>query len=121
MQPPEGVKTRSFDFGTGPVTCLRVPWGDLATAFYSTGISNIEVYLAVSGGQRLFARLARWLAPVLAARPVQAFLKSRVQAGKAGPSTQERRREHGRGGLERRMAGSRGGRRPPGPAVLRQR
>ncbi len=38
-------KAREFDFGTGsPHKAICVPWGDLCTAFHSTGIPNIEVY-----------------------------------------------------------------------------
>jgi short subunit dehydrogenase-like uncharacterized protein len=39
-----GTLGRKFDFGAGPVACVAVTWGDLATAHYSTGIGNIETY-----------------------------------------------------------------------------
>jgi short subunit dehydrogenase-like uncharacterized protein len=42
---PSSRQTREFDFGTGsPHKAISVPWGDLCTAFHSTGIPNIEVY-----------------------------------------------------------------------------
>ena len=35
---------RRIDFGQGLQPSLPVPWGDISTAFYSTGIGNIVVY-----------------------------------------------------------------------------
>src|SRR5918911_4546585 len=49
---PAAWKTREIDFGTGPLTATTIPWGDVATAYYSTGIPNIEVYAAIPAGLR---------------------------------------------------------------------
>ena len=53
-QADAGARRRSsraqFDFGQGPVECTSLPWGDVATAYYSTGIPNIETYMAMSAG-----------------------------------------------------------------------
>ena len=45
---PAAYKSRKFDFGNGPVGCVTIPWGDVATAYHSTGIPNIETYMAVA-------------------------------------------------------------------------
>lgn len=37
----------SFDFGEGPVDCARLSFGDLITAWKSTGIPNIEMFVHV--------------------------------------------------------------------------
>src|SRR5438105_2833455 len=34
---PAAWKTRAIDFGKGPIKAITIPWGDVATAFYSTG------------------------------------------------------------------------------------
>src|SRR5262245_60401783 len=52
---PAAWKTRVIDFGTGPVKAITIPWGDLSTAFHSTAIPNIEVYMAAPLGMRLAA------------------------------------------------------------------
>ncbi|REJ76779.1 MAG: saccharopine dehydrogenase [Acidobacteria bacterium] len=80
--------TRRVDFGDGERDCVAIPWGDLATAYRSTGIGDITVYAAMSGRQRFGLRLASWFGWLLGSRPVQAFLKSRVDPG--GPSEQQR-------------------------------
>src|SRR6185436_12676748 len=39
---PAAWKTGEIDFGEVTKTGVTIPWGDVATAFYSTGIPNIE-------------------------------------------------------------------------------
>lgn len=38
-----------FDFGEGDVTCAPLSFGDLVTAWHSTGIPNIAMYVNVTG------------------------------------------------------------------------
>lgn len=89
---PAAWKTRAIDFGRGPRPAITIPWGDVSTAFHSTGIPNIEVYMAAPLALRAGLKLARPFAPLLGARPVQAFLKRRIRAGPAGPSPEARAR-----------------------------
>jgi len=44
---PLGWKRRRISFRSKRLWAMTVPWGDVATAWYSTGIPNIEVYLAM--------------------------------------------------------------------------
>ncbi len=89
---PSAWKTRAIDFGNGPVTSVTIPWGDVATAWHSTGIPDIEVYMAAPLGMRLAMRAARFLGPILGSGPVQRFLGKRIDAGPAGPTAEERAR-----------------------------
>lgn len=89
---PAAWKTRLIDFGEGPEIAMTIPWGDVVTAFYSTGIPNIEVYMAVSRATRVAARLSRNLRWLLGSRFVQRWLVKRVAAGPAGPSDDERKK-----------------------------
>ena len=41
---------RTIDFGAGPVPCAPVPWGDLVTAWRTTGIPNIDVVFPLRAG-----------------------------------------------------------------------
>ena len=41
---PLAFKEREIDYGFGPRNAITIPWGDVYTAFHSTGIPNIEVY-----------------------------------------------------------------------------
>jgi short subunit dehydrogenase-like uncharacterized protein len=89
---PAAWKTRVINFGDGPVRAITIPWGDVATAFYSTGIPNIEVYLAAPWTVRAGARLSRWVGWLLRSKLVQARLRRRILAGSPGPTEVERQR-----------------------------
>ena len=87
---PSGWRTRLVDFGDGPTHAITVPWGDVATAYYTTNIPNIEVYIAVPMAIRVGLRLTRWAGPLLATSPVQRLLKRRVARGARGPTAEAR-------------------------------
>jgi len=93
---PAAWKTRVIDFGAGPVPAITIPWGDVATAYHTTGIPNVEVYLAAPRAMRVFLKMARPIAPLLGTRPVQSFLKRRIQSGPPGPSAAHRARARSR-------------------------
>jgi len=38
------IKDETFDFGEGPARAIAVSWGDVSTAYYTTGIPNVDVY-----------------------------------------------------------------------------
>jgi short subunit dehydrogenase-like uncharacterized protein len=89
---PAAWRTRTIDFGRGPVVAMTIPWGDVATAWHSTGIPDIEVYLGAPAAQRFLARLSRYLGWALGSRPVQRWLKRRIRARPPGPTDEQRAR-----------------------------
>jgi short subunit dehydrogenase-like uncharacterized protein len=89
---PPAWKTRTIDFGHGPRSAMTIPWGDVVTAYYSTGIPDIEVYAAARPRPLLAIRLARPLVGLSALGPIQGFLKRRIRAGAPGPSAEARAR-----------------------------
>ena len=109
-QVPAAWKTRTLDFGEGGTSqAVTIPWGDVATAFHTTGIPNIEVYAAMPGSQRTTLRWMRYLAPLVGSPPVQWFIKGRIRARKPGPSA--RRRERSRSYLWGEVSNEAGDRR----------
>jgi short subunit dehydrogenase-like uncharacterized protein len=89
---PTAWKTREIDFGRGAVEATTIPWGDVAAAFYSTGIPNIEVYAAIPGKVRRMMKLTRSFGWLLGTASVQRFLKKRIKAQPPGPNDEERAR-----------------------------
>ena len=87
---PLGSYERHFDFGAGPARALAVPWGDVVTAFYSTGIPQIEVYFVLSGAAATLLKASRFAAPFLRLPQVQRFLKRRVDRMPEGPDEKAR-------------------------------
>jgi short subunit dehydrogenase-like uncharacterized protein len=90
---PQAWRTRRIDFGDGrPRDATTIPWGDVSTAFHSTGIPNIEVYVSMRPALRRAAIASRWLGPVLRSGIVRRIFAARVQRGAPGPSEAERAR-----------------------------
>jgi short subunit dehydrogenase-like uncharacterized protein len=89
---PTAWKTRVIDLGRGPVTAVTIPWGDVSTAFYSTGIPNIEVYAAVPATMRWMMVASRAFGWLLGSKAAQSFLKRRIKAQPPGPNDEERAR-----------------------------
>lgn len=85
-----GSRVREIDFGRGAVHCAAIPWGDVSTAYTTTGIPNIEVYVPMPRSAALGGRVLGAFPALAGAGPVQRFLKSRVDARPAGPSDKER-------------------------------
>jgi len=85
--PPE---RRRFDFGKGPRDSIAIGWGDVATAYHSTGIAEIGVYFEAMPQLEQMANMngaMRWL---LSRKPVQALVKRSVNFMPEGPSDAER-------------------------------
>jgi short subunit dehydrogenase-like uncharacterized protein len=93
ITPIESGRRRSFDFGRGPKEALAIGWGDVSTAYYSTGIPNIETYMVLPGNMKTLMKFSRRLGPLLNSRPVQALLHKAVATLlPPGPSAEQRRR-----------------------------
>lgn len=87
---PPGHRERRIDFGNGARSAVTFPWGDVSTAYRSTGIPNVEVYVPVPTAARRALRAARYLRPVLGAEPVQDVLQALVRRFVDGPDAAER-------------------------------
>jgi short subunit dehydrogenase-like uncharacterized protein len=86
-----GANTREIDFGFGPAKAVAISWGDVATAYYSTGIPNVEVFAVAPRRMRQVMLLTRHLGWLLRSRPVKNLLLRKIRAGPAGPSESELR------------------------------
>ena len=75
--PEWGTKTRPIDFGNGPIPTTQMTWGDVFTAFYSTGIPNIEGYLVLPDASRRQVAAMNFLGPLLKLASVRNILKRR--------------------------------------------
>ena len=88
-RPDAAGKTISVDFGNGPVEAQLVPWGDVFTAYYSTGIPNIEDYFAARASLRRQMAFGRAIAPLTKFAPIRNLL---LMAVRPGPSAELRAR-----------------------------
>lgn len=82
---PLGRLEHSFELGAGPMRGIAMPLADLASAFHSTEIPNIETYVVMSGRLPRLLRAAGLVLPILRMRSVQDFLSARIDALPEGP------------------------------------
>lgn len=77
----------TVDFGDGPVTTVTNPWrADLLTAGHSTGIPDIDTYIALPAPVAGLMRLAQRAPTVFDSRPWHSATKSLVRRLPAGPT-----------------------------------
>ncbi len=84
------VPTREIDFGKGPRKSVAVGWGDVSTAYYTTGIPNITVFFEANPQMESLVNMSgsmRWLASL---EPSQAFLKWLIDLRPEGPTDEAR-------------------------------
>jgi short subunit dehydrogenase-like uncharacterized protein len=89
---PTAWKTRHIDFGNGrgPISTITVPWCDVSTAYYTTGIPNIEVYMAFKPWSRRFIKISRYFHWLLGSAPIQSYFKSQVRLMPRGATAEQR-------------------------------
>jgi short subunit dehydrogenase-like uncharacterized protein len=91
VQVPLLWKTRQIDFGRGPRTAANFPWGDVSTAYYSTGINNIETYMVLPRSVMRLAPILRQISGLFSLKIIQGFLQRQVMKMPPGPSVEKRR------------------------------
>lgn len=85
---PPGWRVRSVDFPSKRREVISIPWGDVSTAYRSTGIPNIVVYAALGVPAPLF-KAQRYVLPVFRNSLVRKGLTALANRV-AGPTEAER-------------------------------
>ena len=85
---PTAWRVREVAFRDKPRPCVSIPWGDVSTAYHSTGIPDIVTYMATSPAGLRSMRLMRLAEPVLRLRAVKRFLLARLKQRPAGPDAE---------------------------------
>ncbi|NNF51842.1 MAG: hypothetical protein HKN59_05320 [Gammaproteobacteria bacterium] len=87
-QVPLAYRTRRIDFGDGEKLAMTIPWGDVSTAFYSTGIPNIQAYIPASPRLVKQTRRLNYLRGLLGLGFVQRILKNKAKKSMTGPDNE---------------------------------
>jgi len=89
VEVPAAHETMRMDFGDGEISmAASIPWGDVSTAYYSTGIPNIQVFMALPKpmiDQMRKAYRWRWL---LKLSSIKKYLKKQAEKRFTGPDEQ---------------------------------
>ncbi len=86
----EDRSTRWIDFGTANEPCVPLSWGDVSTAFYSTGVGNVTVYFRRTNLLRSTDAARKVLGPLLRSSLGQRGLAAIVRKFPEGPSQARR-------------------------------
>jgi short subunit dehydrogenase-like uncharacterized protein len=107
VEHPFGVGAKRVRFSSGERTVIPIPWGDLETAYCSTGIPNITTYMAYpSSGVRLLRVIAPVAQRLLSRYAVRRVAQRWVERFVQGPG--EALRQGGRSFLWARAADGQG-------------
>jgi len=87
---PLASRTTTIPFRDGPALSVAISWGDVSTAFHSTGIPNIIVYTAMREKQIRSMRFAGKFCWLMGLRFVQRIAKWRIGKTVVGPTEEER-------------------------------
>ncbi len=88
---PMAHAVRKVPFADKPRTCMAIPWGDVSTAWHSTRIPDITVFMAASPLQARMSRLSWIAAPFLRQPFVLRALQRQIGKRMRGPTPDERR------------------------------
>jgi short subunit dehydrogenase-like uncharacterized protein len=85
-----GLREASFDFGRGPRAAFGVSWGDVVTAFHSTGIPDIEVFFEATPAVAAVAFANRSFGWTLRSPLARRFAEAPLQLVPPGPPPHQR-------------------------------
>jgi len=85
-----GHKTVWVDHKGKNLLAMTIPWGDISTAYFSTGIPNIETYMGVHPRRYRQTRYLPYINWLLRMPVVRQFVKRRFDQQPAGPSPEQR-------------------------------
>ena len=79
-----------IDFGQKRLFVMSIPWGDISTAHFTTGIPNIETYAGVKPSVYRALKLQPVFNWLLRTSFVRSYLKRKIDKRAAGPTDEER-------------------------------
>jgi short subunit dehydrogenase-like uncharacterized protein len=79
-----------INYGSFQLQSIRIPWGDVSTAYYSTGIGNIEVFRGADKKLINQVKISRYLNWILRMRSVKNYLLKQIDKKPAGPDEKRR-------------------------------
>jgi short subunit dehydrogenase-like uncharacterized protein len=86
MDKPAGADRVTVEFGDKRVGMVGLPWGDIATAWRTTGIPDIAIYMSLPPGAATMLGLGANLTGLCQSAPVQRFLKRAIHRLIDGPT-----------------------------------
>lgn len=90
---PLGHRSQTIAFAEDFTTLtMAIPWGDVSTAYYTTGIPNITTFTRVTPAAYSLVGILPYLGWLLKMNWLRKLFRSRISAAPAGPTAEERAR-----------------------------
>ena len=91
VRKPLGQKGMWVSFGKKNLFVMTIPWGDISTAYTTTGIPNIETYTGITPKVYKILKLQRAFNWLLRTEFVRNIIRKKIKAKPAGPSDEQRK------------------------------
>lgn len=89
---PMGSMTRLVDYGGFEQVSMGISWGDISTAYFSTGIPNIRVLAGAHPAQIRQVQRLQKIGFLFRWKPVKRWLQRNVDKKPAGPNEEKRQK-----------------------------
>lgn len=80
-----GSQRRTVDFGQGTRSAMGIPWGDVSTAFHTTGILDISTWIPMKRANIFGTRIFSPAGALIGLPPIQKKLMKCVEERVSGP------------------------------------
>jgi saccharopine dehydrogenase (NAD+, L-lysine-forming) len=87
---PTGWQSQEVDFADKRRNVVTIPWGDLATAYRSTGIPNIRTWMAIPRSAARWMRYSNPFKGLLGSGAAQGLMSRWIDRQERGPDAQAR-------------------------------
>ncbi|QCE33137.1 hypothetical protein FAI41_05735 [Acetobacteraceae bacterium] len=87
---PFGKIQRMVNFSQNPINAVSIPWGDVQTSYYTTGIPNITVYVPMAPGRVKFMAWLEKKNGFLTKTGIKRFIANYVKRNMSGPTLEQR-------------------------------
>ncbi len=88
---PMGSDTTSKTISDKKRSFVAYPWGDVSTAYHSTGIENIKVYMSAPPSTIKTMQISRYFPFILKSSLLKSFLQKRISRKVIGPTAAKRK------------------------------
>ena len=90
VREPIGKKGMWVDFGEKRLFVMSIPWGDISTAYFTTGIPNIEAYTGIRPIAYRIMKMQGLFNGLLRMEWVKNIIRKKIKQRPAGPSDEMR-------------------------------
>lgn len=90
IKEPLGQDTVQVPYQGKKWLAVSIPWGDVSTSYYTTGIPNIRTYTGMRPSNYKWIKWKHYFNWLFRIPIVKTFIKRRITNGPAGPTAEER-------------------------------